>query len=163
MRVVTLQTFVFAISKACIWPFRICVQPITRPIGTYTFSLIRMDAPSWSQTSGEYFFTREAAFAAGQSVIEDTLKTRNVRTRLGLSADISLAAQSSQSNFAARDKRKPAKEVRFNHRRPAPFCVAGGWAGCSVLTAARLSLLARALSRPASCATRRARPTARAA
>src|SRR4029077_5401785 len=76
-----------------------------------------------------------------------SLNTRNVRTRLGLSADISLAAQSSQSNFAARDKRKPAKEVRFNHRRPAPFCVAGGWGERRELTAARPAFLDHALRR----------------
>ena len=43
-----------------------------------------MDAPSWSQTSGEYFFTREAAFAAGQSVIEDILKHQECSDPPGL-------------------------------------------------------------------------------
>jgi hypothetical protein len=76
MRIVKLQTLVFAISKACLWQFRIWVQPLTKPLGTYTYSLLRMDDLSCIQTSGEYFFTREAALAAGQSALEDLLKYR---------------------------------------------------------------------------------------
>jgi hypothetical protein len=44
--------------------FRLLVQPRTKPIGTYTYVITRT----------EYFFTREAALAAGRAALDRILK-----------------------------------------------------------------------------------------
>jgi hypothetical protein len=54
--------------------FRLLVQPRTKPIGTYTYIITRTDDPDWGETTAEYFFTREAALAAGRAALDRILK-----------------------------------------------------------------------------------------
>ena len=54
--------------------FRLAVQRRTRPIGTYTYVITRRDNPDWSETTADYFFTREDASAAGREALDRLLK-----------------------------------------------------------------------------------------
>jgi hypothetical protein len=65
--------------------FRLLVQPRTKPIGTYTYIITRTDGPDWGETTAEYFFTREAALAAGRAALDRIPETPNVvrRSRAG--------------------------------------------------------------------------------
>ncbi|MGA7489135.1 MAG: hypothetical protein WBW74_19605 [Xanthobacteraceae bacterium] len=60
--------------------FRVLVQRRTRPIGTYGYIITRSDDPNWSETTGDYFFTREEASAAGRAALDRILKRQTSRS-----------------------------------------------------------------------------------
>jgi hypothetical protein len=66
-------------GMAVCFRFRVSVQRRTKPIGTYGYIITRTDDPDWGETTGEYFFTREAASAAGRAALDRILKRQAPR------------------------------------------------------------------------------------
>jgi len=56
--------------------FRLAIQRRTKPIGTYTYVITRRDDPDWSETTADYFFTRDEASAAGRAALDRLRKRR---------------------------------------------------------------------------------------
>jgi hypothetical protein len=58
----------------CFSQFQISVHWRVKPIGTFTYFITRKGDPDWSETTADYFFTREEALAAGRLTLEKIVK-----------------------------------------------------------------------------------------